>query len=93
MQVLGSLSYTNATIGWILRNEPDNHNLLIGFGARHPGRDPDRGVRHVPARQRAQSLHSVQQVTVRGLCAMRILAIFSCAVAISMQVQGDVPEE
>ena len=31
--IQGFFTYTKATIGWILRNEPDNRNLLIGFGA------------------------------------------------------------
>ncbi|XP_063951252.1 solute carrier family 52, riboflavin transporter, member 3-A-like [Lytechinus pictus] len=31
--VMGLFTYTKATIGWILRNEPDNRKLLIGFGA------------------------------------------------------------
>ncbi|XP_072169295.1 solute carrier family 52, riboflavin transporter, member 3-A-like [Diadema setosum] len=31
--VTGLFSYTKATIGWILRNEPNNRKLLIWFGA------------------------------------------------------------
>lgn len=31
--VMGLFTYTKATIGWILRNEPDNRKLLIFFGA------------------------------------------------------------
>ena len=29
---MGLLSYTKATVGWILRNQPDNRVLLIWFG-------------------------------------------------------------